>query len=87
MERNPLATADINGSVKTNQFGQKMEIDERLYGMAAGQLKAGSNQGYQKQNSSNAMADCFNIGAQPEPVYQQENATAQMSSDEAYYRQ
>lgn len=41
-ERNPLSTADINGGAKVNRFGQKMFLDERLAGQAAGQLKQGS---------------------------------------------
>ena len=62
VERNPLSTADINGTVKMNRFGQKMQVEDRLLGMAAGQMKGGLNMKYQQQNSSSHMADCFKMG-------------------------
>lgn len=46
-----------------NRFGQKMQVEDRLLGMAAGQLKGAVNsKEYQQQNSSSHMADCFRMG-------------------------
>lgn len=61
--RNPLATRDINGAVKINRFGQRMQVEERLVGMAAGELKDAVSRKYQQQNASSNMADCFRMGA------------------------
>ena len=72
-ERNPLSTHDINGvELKRNRYGQRMQVEDRLVGMAAGQLKGGLNMQYQKQNSSNHMADCFKMGvfADDAPAYE-----------------
>ena len=46
-QRNPLATHDINGT-KINRYGQKMQVEDRLIGIAAGELKDAVSKQYQQ---------------------------------------
>ena len=70
-QRNPLATRDINGS-KINRYGQKMQVEERLVGIAAGELKDAVSKQYQQQNASSNMANCFRMAAEPRVSFPEE---------------